>query len=326
MMNTMKTTLEAEKKFCKPWKLAIAQILCRRLPPIISNQIRRIIYSYKVAQKDDYSFISNSITGSEFTGSTKDFHAYPFCIHGYFDWKNLATVAAVVSKGDKILEIGANIGTETIGFSDMVGSEGKVHAFEPLPSNIEALKVLVGGANHKNIQIYPYALSDQVRVAHFVVPPAHASGIGHIVTESSSNIQSTIKVQSTPLDSIAKEIGGCEMIVIDAEGEEVRILRGAEQYLRKFHPTIIVEAAERCLVRAGFTLRDLYQELKELNYYPYRTTRFGLRDVALNATAIDCNWVCIYDNNKQLKWKISKSLVLSGCLPCLPNIHPLTKI
>ena len=42
----------------------------------------------------------------------------------------------MTNNGDVILEVGANVGTETVSYADIVGPDGIVHAFEPVPSNV----------------------------------------------------------------------------------------------------------------------------------------------------------------------------------------------
>lgn len=54
-------------------------------------------------------------------GTTRDFHLHVLAIHGYYDWRVLVIAGAICSQGDTIVEVGANVGTETLGFADIVG-------------------------------------------------------------------------------------------------------------------------------------------------------------------------------------------------------------
>ena len=288
----------------KPGRLWLAQKICLRLPPIISNMIRRAIYPYYLAQQDSYEYLTFSITGSPFKGNTKDFHGYPFSVHGYFEWRNIAIALALASEGDVILELGANVGTETVGFSDIVGVTGKVHAFEPLPSNIAILNHIAELSKHKNITIHSFALSDRNRISRFLIPPSHASGIGHLIGKWDQTNKPTLFVNTTTLDSLIDKIGISRIIFIDTEGEEVQILRGAELYLHKFQPTIVLEASSRALERNGFSLPDLKIALEELGYSPYRITRFGLRRIG--ALAADSGSVaCPLNRGQQREFSCS---------------------
>lgn len=47
-----------------PLRLKLAQIICQHLPSFIAQKIRSLVYPHHLAIKDDYPFISQSITGS----------------------------------------------------------------------------------------------------------------------------------------------------------------------------------------------------------------------------------------------------------------------
>src|SRR5690606_10295851 len=126
----------------KPIRLSLAQTLCRYLPPILSQRVRSKIYPISVAYSDDYQFSVQSLTGSMFESRTSEYHGYKFAVHGYLYWRAWAIALAICEPGDTIIEIGANIGTETVGFADIVGGEGRVFAFEPFPDNVQSLKHL----------------------------------------------------------------------------------------------------------------------------------------------------------------------------------------
>jgi FkbM family methyltransferase len=258
---------------------------------------------------------------------TSEYHAYPFSVHGYNDWRNVIIAKALTSDGDRILEIGANVGTETVGFSDIVGRSGEVHAFEPLPSNLSILDELASCSENQNIVVHPYAISDSNRTSNFHVPPLHQSGIGHLIHYDQPETE-TIKVDCRKLDSIAKDIGPPNVIFIDAEGEEVRILRGGKEYIKLSHPTIVLEASAKLLRRAGSSLDILYEEMEGLGYSPYQISRLGLRKVDSNNMRSFGNWVCVYSNENENSTvsKIRRFILFGGILPCIPGLNPLTSV
>src|SRR5262249_26657308 len=91
-----------------PARLALARLACGLLPPLVAQSARDAVYPYRRAMVDSYAYRGRAITGSPFTSSTRDFHGYPFAVHGFYDWRNVALALAVVRPGDTILEIGAN--------------------------------------------------------------------------------------------------------------------------------------------------------------------------------------------------------------------------
>lgn len=313
----------------KPKRLAIAQLVCRYLPPVVSERIRRVIYPLELAIKDDYQFTVRSQTGSLFRMKTSDFFAHRFCVFGYFEWKNTAIALALASEGDTIVEIGANIGTETIGFSDIVGDTGAVYAFEPVPMNIKTLEDNLQLNGKQNVVVLPFAVSDREGKVQFVVPRGQSgleSGLGHISYSRQEDGSEKNDVYSVTLDSLITRIGKSQVIFIDAEGEEPRILCGAEKYIRGFQPTIVLEANQVNLQRAGFAIRDIYSLIKKFNYEAYKITRVGLRKIEDVAShPVHANWVCIPKGKDKVIRLIKRYFKMCGFFPCIPGLNPITK-
>src|SRR5438093_3231254 len=109
----------------------MAQMTCRMLPPVVASRVAHAIYPFARAKRDAHPFVTHARTGSLFSSVTNDCHAHHFSMLGYYDWRQWAIATAVCRAGDVVVEVGANIGTETIGFADIVGPSGRVYAFEP---------------------------------------------------------------------------------------------------------------------------------------------------------------------------------------------------
>jgi hypothetical protein len=153
-----------------PTRFRLAPAMCSRLPSIVAQRTRELIYPLSAARRDGFGFTVQVQTGSRFTGSSADMVAYPVAVHGYFNWRNIAIARAVCQPGDAILEVGANVGSETVGFSDIVGAAGAVCAVEPVPSNVELLQLNANASRHRNITVLPTALSESEEELSFVAP------------------------------------------------------------------------------------------------------------------------------------------------------------
>ena len=304
----------------------IAQRLCRRLPPIISARVRSVIYPQRLAFRDDLPFTVKSLSGSHFSGRTSDFHGYPFSVHGYYEWRNWALASVVCEMGDTIIEIGANVGTETVGFRDIVGHSGKLFAFEPVPSNLEALRQLTVFNQWENVRILPYALGEEEAQLQFALPPnKHASGVGHLALGFRTKTDRTIEIECRRLDSFADEIGSARAVFCDAEGAETMILRGAENYLRHEKPILVLEASPKLLVRAGSSLQELHAILCSLNYVAFAVGRFGLTPVKQLNSSRASNWFCVHDSMTGLAQKCSSTITRCGLMPCVRGLNPLCR-
>lgn len=309
----------------KPLRLALAQRICRPLPPLIAQRIRSIIYPWKKARVDAHEFEFRSQTGSLFKGRTSNFHAYPFSACGYYDWRNWAIALAVSSRGDRIIELGANVGTETVAFADIVGKTGRVFAFEPFPENIKWIQLNVERNALTQVMIYPLAVGKENGQVKFIPPLGeYESGAGYVSPSQPISNSQSLEVQCITLDSLYEELGHCTALFMDVEGAEADVLRGGKKYISAFHPVIVLEATPSLQERSGYSLETLFNEIRELGYTVYRVGRWKLTDIDLS-TKRGGNWVCVPQARLGLLNAINRKLILCGLLPCIPGLNPLTK-
>ena len=310
----------------KPVRLSLAQTLCRNLPPLIAQRVRSWVYPFKKAYRDDYEFLVRAQTGSRFRNRTSDMAACPFSVHGYSYWRNWAIALAVCSLGDTIVEVGAHVGTETIGFADIVGEQGKVYAFEPLPSNLMALKDVCELNDHKGLTVLPFAVAEECKKMRFVLPAEKCSSIAHLLGPEEVGVN-TIEVDCVTLDSFSDYIGPIKSIFIDAEGAEVMILRGARNTIAKYRPAIVLEAAPGCLERSGVCLKGLHEEIISMGYKAFKISLLGLSGIELRQFKHReyHNWFCVHRTESDVVKAVNKYILRCGLLPCLPGLNPMVK-
>jgi len=307
-------------------RIKFTQIVCSIFPPSVSQRLRELIYPRVLGIKRKVDFSRKSITGSEFASNTEDFHGYPFLFHGFFDWRNVIIANSIFkkNKGD-IIEIGANIGTETISFCDITKRKGKVHAFEPFPKNFNHLKKLL--QNSENLILYQQAISDIKSTLSFKVPPLTLSGTGKIVSETKTNDNQIIKVDAFPLDTLIGKFNTVKLIAIDTEGHEPHVLNGSEETISKHRPAVIIEVSPKLIAEySNSDPRFISDFFKNKNYSLFKINRFSIskiteRDLISRKAS---NWVCIPIENNKLKSRIYIDLILRSILPwyllkTLPN-------
>lgn len=309
-------------------RFRLAQLICRPLPPLIAQRWREMIYPRQMAEQDDLEFTVRAQTGSWLSGRTSDFHGYPFSVHGYYEWRLWAIALAVCPRGGTILEIGANVGTETVGYADIVGPSGAMYALEPLPKNFDALQKMaqINGFSHPHL--FQYAAGAENGAFNFAVPtnPAH-SGVGHLVNrENTGSNEQVISVQCVRLDSLLERFLPIQLLAMDVEGSEVFVLRGASRLIHRDHPAMILEASSKHLHRYHLAPVDLFIELTGLGYRVYAINRFGLQAITQSPAHSKSNWLCLHQNRLEVLPSIRCSMLACGLLPCLPGIHPFTRL
>jgi len=148
-------------------------------------------------------------------------------------------IEELYKEGTEILDIGANIGYNSLMFSDY----GPVYAFEPLFHKIVQMNVDNNKLKHK-MYVIPVALSDKQENIDMYLPVQTKRGhrnYGGSSIHFSNELDPETKtnVQCHRLDDIYK--GVPSFIKIDVEGHEIQVLKGAENTIKKYMPTILIE-------------------------------------------------------------------------------------
>ncbi|MBX2828656.1 MAG: FkbM family methyltransferase [Flavobacteriaceae bacterium] len=300
--------------------LSWVRFICSFFPPIVAQSVRDRLMPVAKGEKLAVEFRRRAFTGSYFLGNTSDFHAFKFLIHGYFDWRNVVLAKKInkMKTGD-LVEVGANIGTETIGLADL-DTDTTVHAFEPLPSNFESLRRIKEYNQLDNLKLYNTLVSNEKGEAYFKVPSKNSSGSGHILDQG--NDEAT-RFQVLTLDETLSNTQSVAAIIADVEGYEPHVLAGATQVIQKHKPFLILEVNQRFLKeRAQTTVADFHHHLEQMGYDCFYIERLGLRPV--NAPNFEVksnkNWLCIPEEYSEKNNRLSRAIRNNAFNPLLRYI------
>jgi FkbM family methyltransferase len=303
-------------------RVRIARAAARYCPPAVAHLPATRIYSWRRAQLERQVFERRGLTGGTVRGCMADEYGYHFSLLGHYEWKLWAIARAVCVAGDTIVEVGANIGTETLGFADIVGPTGRVVAFEPLPANLVHLTANVAAYNGR-IVVVPAAVSDRQGTMRFSPPEtADNSGTAHIRWEGEASDPLDVSVAVTTLDT-ALDDRRARLVTMDIEGAEVRALRGGERWIRRFRPVLVVEAHEENLGPAGTSRAEMHDLLRSIGYRVRSVETRGLRPPKIDPTARQWNWVAVPENEPALESRITRMILRAGLLPPIRGVNPI---
>jgi FkbM family methyltransferase len=124
--------------------------------------------------------------------------------------------------------------------SRLVGPTGQVLAIEPSPGVAMEARWHFEANSGQNIRLLEVALADAEGTAYFEA--ANLSTTGHLSSETTGAPTDT-KVVVTTLDSVVRQQGfnRLDLVKIDVEGAESRVLAGAKDTLKQHRPSLIVE-------------------------------------------------------------------------------------
>jgi FkbM family methyltransferase len=156
------------------------------------------------------------------------------CWLGSYEHDKRSLLEQTIKEGKVCFDLGANVGFYTLLTSKLVGTQGKVFAFEPLPRNLEYLRQHLQINRVNNVQVMAIAVSDRVGITNF--DPSVNSSEGHI------SEQGTLVFETSSLDRLIADgvLPNPDYIKMDVEGAEAKILLGAMSTLAACHPTIFL--------------------------------------------------------------------------------------
>lgn len=200
---------------------------------------------------------------------------YPF---SQFDADYEAPVYAAfrqhVQPGMTVFDIGANFGLFTLAAAAAVGNAGKVYAFEPSSATAAVLTdhLRLNGLASR-VKVVPLAVNDISGAVEFweqgTSPLASLSRRAAWRSTVQSGRAETDQrvVQAVSIDDFCRDHGVYpDVIKLDAEGAEARILRGARRLLGRRACVIFLEAHPWVLDELGDTHEALLRELASLGW------------------------------------------------------------
>ena len=203
-------------------------------------------------------------------------------------------ISVSLKEGDVALDIGANIGLQSLRMGRYAGLSGQVLAFEPL-SHLQkkfAKNILLNRLT--NITLFPFALSDIADdVERSVNDKAWNQGTFSLTNIESSVSKQKIKIVVADEMPEIKALLKLSLVKVDVEGFELNVLRGMQKTLARFRPRIIFEYDHNYWIKSGQSIDECFIFLKELDYNIYQI--FGAGCELLDSSA-DCrsgNLLCI---------------------------------
>jgi len=182
-----------------------------------------------------------------------------------------------IKEGMTVCDVGAHVGLLTLAAAKYVGPTGRVFAFEPAPEAFATLQ--------RHIQFNGYgdraeAIGSVVSDADGVIPfYVYKDSMSASLGRDNLNVLSPqrrsdpllraveVTVPSVTLDQFCKDRGvEPDIIKIDVEGAELRVLRGARDLMRRKPIVIFCEIHPRQMENCGSTLGEFKTFLESVGY------------------------------------------------------------
>lgn len=165
-----------------------------------------------------------------------------------------------INPNKNVLDLGANIGTHSVLYSNYIHSNNTVYSFEPQKVVFDILCQNIELNNCKNIIPFHFGCSNVNSV--FYMNACYETKDNHGAFRIDSTLNETnggLKIECKVLDEL--NIANVGYVKIDVEGHEYEALLGMKQLLLRDRPVIMIEIHDSCA-----TKNDTIALLVELGY------------------------------------------------------------
>lgn len=177
--------------------------------------------------------------GRIFQGDLNDTLYRSLYLYGSYEPLVSASLIKLVHPGDVVVDVGANIGIITALLGKLVGQEGRVYSFEPVPPTYEKLIQTIK-LNHLEhiVQAQSIAIGDGKLTRATIFAP-----VDHSCACASSRLDKDTKAipylcNIISLDQLSFLPKIPSLIKVDVEGGEMSVLQGAEHICDSEKPPI----------------------------------------------------------------------------------------
>lgn len=196
--------------------------------------------------------------------------------------KTIAYLEGRLRPGMRVVDIGAHVGYHTKRFARLVGERGIVLAFEPDPGTFRLLQANLH--KQRNVYLFNVAVTDKPGLYRLVAPASFSAAQRLVFSGGGSFSRAEGEgggkmreeyVLGMPLGEFLDAFmgdGRIDLLKIDAEGSEVRILQTLNSWANRIEE-VLCEVNPSVLASQGETPERLLDALEDLGF-----SRFTLVD------------------------------------------------
>ena len=220
---------------------------------------------------------------------------------GAYDEKQIELLASHVRPGSVVLDIGASLGLYTVQLAERVRAIGaRVVAVEPIPANVDIIRENIA---KNGLGAYASVLQIGLGIeATLVTMRIERGGSGNATVStgvdeqemdkhsSQGGLGPSVSIALTPLNDLSFD-DPVSVIKIDAEGFEMDILAGGDNFVAVHRPIIFAEFSEPWMRSRGRNVEEPFEWAKEHSYEVYTVSVAGsgkiIKTTELRVTKIE---------------------------------------
>jgi len=172
-------------------------------------------------------------------------------------------------------DVGARIGDWSAGFLELAAgrpNRGEVHAFEPVPDSLARIDASFSDQIASGeLRINAMALSDAPGTLPIYVPHAIA-GTSTLHPDTTVNYEQVLQVAVSTVDEycLANSIGKIDLLKVDTEGNDLRVMLGAKELLTRGGIGVLQFEYNHRWIHSRAYLKDVFDLIRGM---PYRIAK-----------------------------------------------------
>ncbi len=189
----------------------------------------------RYAYLGDHTAIASTRGNSLVLLDTRDRAFTPhLALAGHWESDVERALVRLLKRGQRIVEVGANMGYHTLTMARAIGRTGRIDAFEPNPRMYELLAdtIFINGVRDI-VTLHQSAVLDRAGPVKFQFNPRFAGGGNVVIAGYEDPTNQQFEVPGVRLDEVLGAGPPVDLLRMDAEGSEPLVLKGAEELLRR---------------------------------------------------------------------------------------------
>lgn len=205
-----------------------------------------------------------------------------FDLYGEFSYYEVSFLKSLIEPGNVVIDCGANIGGITVPLAQKIGSGGYMVAFEPQQYIYHILCGNIAVNNLTNTAVFQ-RLASNVSGEVRGMPVLNYEAEGNFGDNSTDKVKEDmlcIPVATCTIDSL--NLSALHLIKIDVQGEELDVLNGATETIKRTRPFLYVEAESK---EESEKVIEFFND-NDYSYFFHRPTLFNRSNFYGNETNV----------------------------------------
>jgi FkbM family methyltransferase len=213
--------------------------------------------------------------------------------------------------GETAIDIGANYGLYAYHLSRIVGPDGRVYCFEPIPFTADTFGKIARILRFHEVTLIRKGVGETNGRVEFTVPVTElgsiSAGLAHMGRIDARpggahdakfpRKNQKIRCEVVSIDDALPGLRELSLIKCDIEGADLFAMRGAARSITQHRPTVIIEITPWFLEGFGLTVSDIYQFFEDRDYRCYHYHGKELIQAGV-ADIVEGNWVFVHPSRE----------------------------